>query len=123
MVFCNVFGLAFNIICLSKIDAIMHQVTRGITLPMTALLGPLLGNDSSSWRVLPFASQSFWVRCRSFWRHKINEYLHFRSCSWIDFFVDQRLQCSILFKIDFNGGNKFSAIDLVYYNNFILQFY
>jgi hypothetical protein len=51
MVVCNVFGLAFNIICLSKIDAIMHQVTRGITLPLTALLGPLLGNDSGSWRV------------------------------------------------------------------------
>ena len=117
MVFCNVFGLAFNIICLSKIDAIMHQVTRGITLPMTALLGPLLGNDSSSWRVLLICVTIF-----SGFVVAVSGDI--KSTNISIFGVVAGLISSLInaynaqfVKNRFNGGNKFSAIDLVYYNN------
>ena len=117
MVFCNVFGLAFNIICLSKIDAIMHQVTRGITLPMTALLGPLLGNDSSSWRVLL-------ICCAIFSGFVVAVSGDIRSTNLSIFGVVAGLISSFInaynaqfIKTRFSGRNKFSAIDLVYYNN------
>ena len=117
MVLCNVFGLAFNIICLSKIDAIMHQITRGITLPMTALLGPLLGNDSSSWKVLL-------ICCTIFLGFVIAVSGEIKSTHISIFGVVAGLLSSFInaynaqfVKNRFNGGNKFSAIDLVFYNN------
>lgn len=117
MVLCNVFGLAFNIICLSKIDAIMHQVTRGITLPMTALLGPVLGNDSGSWRV-------FLVCCTIFSGFVVAVSGDIKANNISMFGVTAGLISSLInafnaqfIKTRFNGIKKFSAIDLVYYNN------
>lgn len=116
MVFCNVFGLAFNIICLSKIDAIMHQVTRGITLPLTALLGPLLGNDSSSWRVflVCFAIFSGFVIAVS---GEISaEKISFGgiAAGLISSFINAYNAQFVKKRFSTKG---FSAIDLVYYNN------
>jgi solute carrier family 35 (GDP-fucose transporter), member C1 len=116
MVVCNVFGLAFNIICLSKIDAIMHQVTRGITLPLTALLGPLLGNDSGSWRVflVCFAIFSGFVIAVS---GEISaEKISFGgiAAGFISSLINAYNAQFVKKRFSTKG---FSAIDLVYYNN------
>lgn len=116
MVVCNVFGLAFNIICLSKIDAIMHQVTRGITLPLTVLLGPLLGNDSGSWRVflVCFAIFSGFVIAVS--GEITAEKISFGgiAAGFVSSLINAYNAQFVKKRFSTKG---FSAIDLVFYNN------
>lgn len=116
MVVCNVFGLAFNIVCLSKIDAIMHQVTRGITLPLTALLGPLLGNDSGSWRVflVCFLIFSGFVIAVSGEIHSENISFAGIAAGFISSFINAYNAQFVKKRFSTKG---FSAIDLVFYNN------
>lgn len=116
MVACNVFGLAFNIICLSRIDAIMHQVTRGITLPLTALLGPFLGNDSGSWRVflICFLIFSGFFIAVSGEISTQNISLSGVSAGFISSFINAYNAQFVKRRFSTKG---FSAIDLVFYNN------
>ena len=116
MVVCNVFGLAFNIICLSKIDAIMHQVTRGITLPLTALLGPFLGNDSGSWRVFLVCMSIFagFVIAVSGEIRAENISLVGIAAGFVSSLINAYNAQFVKKRFSTKG---FSAIDLVFYNN------
>jgi solute carrier family 35 (GDP-fucose transporter), member C1 len=116
MVVCNVFGLAFNIICLSKMDAIMHQVTRGITLPLTALVGPLLGNNSGGWRVflVCFAIFSGFIVA-------VSGEMNSSSISLLGIAAGLFSSLIAAYNAQFVKNRfdttAFSALDLVFYNN------
>lgn len=116
MVICNVFGLTFNILCLSKIDAIMHQVTRGITLPLTAILGPLLGNDTGSWRVFLVCFVIFSGFVIAVSGEISAEKISFGgiAAGLISSFINAYNAQFVKKRFSTNG---LSAIDLVYYNN------
>lgn len=48
----NILGLAFNTLCLHKIDAMMYQIARSLVLPITVMLNPFLGNSHISKQLL-----------------------------------------------------------------------
>jgi GDP-fucose transporter C1 len=116
MIILNAFGLAFNIVCLHKIDSIMHQVTRGMTLPLTALLGPLFKNDSGSWRVLSLCLiifSGFIVAVSG--ELKQAKFSVFGLGAGVVASLINALNAQIIKRSFVN--DQFSAIDLVFYNN------
>lgn len=116
MILLNTLGLAFNIVCLHKIDSIMHQITRGLTLPLTALLGPVFNNDSGSWRVLLlcfFIFSGFIVAVSGeFGAAKISS---FGVTAGIASSLVSALSVHVI-KRSFTK-DRFSALSLVFYNN------
>ncbi len=116
MILLNAFGLVFNIVCLHKIDSIMHQVTRGMTLPLTALLGPLFKNDSGSWRVLLLCLVIF----SGFIVAVSGE---FGQAKFSAFGVGAGVAASLVNALNAQvikksfANDSFSALDLVFYNN------
>ena len=116
MIICNVFGLAFNIICLSKMDSIMHQVTRGITLPLTVLIGPFVGNDSGSWRVylICFAIFSGFLIAVSGEVSTRNISIYGVSAGSLSSLINAYNAQFVKGRLSNKG---FKAIDLVFYNN------
>lgn len=116
MILFNAFGLAFNIVCLSKIDSIMHQVTRGMTLPLTAMIGPVFKNDSGSWRVHSVCFVIFLgfiiAVSGEFSRAKLSV---LGVASGVAASLINAINAQVIKKSYAN--NRYSAIDLVYYNN------
>lgn len=116
MILFNAFGLAFNIVCLSKIDSIMHQVTRGMTLPLTAMIGPIFKNDSGGWRVHSICFVIFLgfliAVSGEFGRAKLSL---LGVTAGVAASLINAINAQVIKKSYAN--NRFSAIDLVFYNN------
>lgn len=117
MVLCNIFGLALNIICLSKIDSIVHQVTRSMTLPLTAIIGPLVGSaDTCTWKVylLCFTMfTGFLIALSGEFSSKLVS-IYGTTAGFVSSLINAYGSHFIKNRM---ASNKFSALDLVFYNN------